>query len=88
MSKPLTFKALAKRLEKETVVLLNLPVDTNIEAFKKRLSQAKHRLSIEGKLSFTLSPDVSEDGLELSIVLTRSIKGTIAVGATIIDTGV
>ena len=75
MSNPMSFKALAGKLEKATALTLLLPVDTNKERFQKQLSQAKHRLGVEGKLSFEWLEVDGEQ--EVSIVLHPALNAVV-----------
>ncbi len=76
----LTYKTIIKRLEKELALTLReLPLDTKKEKVQNRLSMAKHRLGVEGRLSFEW---VAEAGTwTLSLVLQPSPTASLPVGS-------
>jgi hypothetical protein len=63
----LTYKSIIKELEASTTLTLAVPADTPQDRTQLRLSQAKHRMGVEGKLSFNWAK--TPDGWELTLVL-------------------
>lgn len=59
MAVTVSYNALATALEKELTISVTTLEDPT--TFKRKLSQAKHRQAIEGKLIFSISPTSVKD---------------------------
>jgi hypothetical protein len=57
MAVTVSYNALATELEKELTISVTTLEDPTV--FKRKLSQAKHRQAIDGKLIFSVSPTVA-----------------------------
>lgn len=67
MSVMVSYNTLMNQLEKELSITVRVKEDAT--RFRRKLSQAKHRLAIDGKLIFS-TPVALEDGVvEISIAL-------------------
>lgn len=80
----LTYKDIIRKLEKEGVLLLSFPSSSSQDKEQRRLSQAKVRLGVEGKLSFEWTKRT--ECWDLSIVLLP--PKTVALGVIIKEAGV
>lgn len=69
-------RTLVKRLESETILTLVVAID-GAENVKKKLSQAKHRMGIEGKLCFSITEPNAEGFVELTVSLLPPSGGPI-----------
>ena len=59
MAATVTYNALAAELEKELTITISTYEDPT--KFKRQLSQAKHRMAIDGKLIFSVLSTTVED---------------------------
>lgn len=60
MAATVSYNALASELEKELTITISTYEDPT--RFKRKLSQAKHRMAIDGKLIFSVLSIPVEDG--------------------------
>lgn len=73
----LTYKTIIKRLERELALTISdMAPDTKKDKVQNRLSMAKHRLGVEGRLSFEWA--LESGTWTLSLVLIPSPTATIA----------
>lgn len=69
MSFDIKYSDLVETLARDMAVSIVLPGDTNIRMFKSRLSQAKFRQAVEGKLDFSHTYNITEGHYTMTIVL-------------------
>lgn len=74
---PATYRSIIDELEKATCLTLEFDQSVDQDQVQKRLSQAKVRLGVEGKLSFAWTR-LEGKGWELSLVLHPQTSASIA----------
>lgn len=72
MAATVSYNALAAELEKELTITISTYEDPT--KFKRKLSQAKHRLAIDGKLIFSILSTSLEDKIVYTISVALAPK--------------
>ena len=77
MAVTVSYNALVNRLEKELSISVTTREDPT--KFKRKLSQAKHRMAVEGKLIFACQETGQESGIWVISVALSAKRSTVAI---------